>query len=204
MELAFDEIRAANAVGLLKPHQQLAFGAACCERILPNYRVFSEEVKWGDSEPLRKALDFAWLACQDLAPEPKTVQALLAACENNAPDSEDFDSLYTSSAQDAVFAICSLLDFLLTGNSSHVVNAARYATDSIDLIVQERDDLSPQDPGLEQKILQHPLMQQELRRQSRDLVDQPSRNDAGAQLIFKVRAQGERAFALPEELKCQG
>lgn len=47
---------------------------------------------------------------------------------------------------------------------------ATYATDSVDLYVQEIEGMSPVDPLLEQKILMHPLMQRELRQQEDDLT----------------------------------
>ena len=118
---------------------------------------------------------------------------MLSWCEECAPDSEDFTSLYTSFAQDAVFAICSLLDFLLDGDVARIVGVARFSTDSVDLIVQEREAMDPRDPLRERKILEHPLMQQELMRQQRDLRDasQISPSDRGALLAVRSRAQRE-------------
>ncbi len=41
--------------------------------------------------------------------------------------------------------------------------------DSVDMYVQELEDMDPADPELEEKILAHKLMQEELRRQREDL-----------------------------------
>lgn len=192
-EPAFDESRMTAAVVSLETHQQLALGAVCCERSLRNYYRFREEAKWGDPEPLTRALNVAWWACRGFRTESNVVQELLVACEKVAPHSEDFDSIYTSAAQDAVFAICSLLDFLLEEDSGRIVNAARYATDTLDLIIQEQEDLDPQDPDLERKILEHPLMQRELLRQKRDLTEasQLRREDTVAYSNLRARAQAE-------------
>ncbi|MGL1558168.1 hypothetical protein ACSTIJ_23390, partial [Vibrio parahaemolyticus] len=70
---------------------------------------------------------------------------------------------------DAVFAVCSLLDFVHQRDIKKLVNAVRYPTDSIDLYVQETAQMDAQDPKLESMILAHPLMQQELMRQQRDI-----------------------------------
>ncbi len=148
----------------------LAFGAACGERLLPCYRKFNEEAGWGNEAQLRTGLDLIWRRAlgRDEVSDDEVSQAL-AACEAVAPDSEEFTSLYTSSAQDAVFAICALLDYLLESELGKVVLAARYPTDSIDLLVQELEGMEAGNVDLEASILASPLMQQELRRQRRDL-----------------------------------
>jgi uncharacterized tellurite resistance protein B-like protein len=49
------------------------------------------------------------------------------------------------------------------------VQTAVYATDSVDLYVQEIENMAPNDPELERKILMHHLMQRELTEQQRNL-----------------------------------
>lgn len=193
MVAAFSEKRTLEALCKLEPHQQIAFGASCCERMLPNYETFAREVGWRDARPLRNALDVAWDACASQYLPEAVLRELLSRCDDCAPDSADFTSLYTSSAQDAVFAICSLLDFLLEGDVNRIVSIPRFSTDSVDLIVQEREAMDPRDPLRESRILGHPLMQQELARQQRDLEDASRirRGDRAALLALRARAQGE-------------
>lgn len=74
-----------------------------------------------------------------------------------------------TSAQDACFAVCGLLDYLLESDVDKIVQAATYATDSVDLYAQEIESMAPNDPQLEQKILTHRLMQRELAKQEEDL-----------------------------------
>lgn len=200
MEAAFSEKRTLEALCKLERYQQLAFGASCCERMLPNYERFAREVGWRDARPLRSALDAAWDACTSQRLPEAGLRELLSQCEDCAPDSESFTSLYTSSAQDAVFAICSLLDFLIDGDVSRVVSIPRFSTDSADLIVQEREAMDPRDPLRESKILEHPLMQQELARQRRDLEDASRipRDDRAALLALRARAQHEPNLAIVE------
>src|SRR4029079_8952292 len=165
MEPALNSARTRAALSRLRPHQQLAFAAARCERMLPNYETFMREVGWGDVRPLRSALDSVWLACEDKTSSAADMRALLSECEKSAPDADDFESLYVASAQDAVFAICAVLDFLLDDDLDRLVRAPQLATDPVDLVVQERENMDSADPRLERKILEHPLMQQELQRQ---------------------------------------
>lgn len=192
METAFDDRRLLEELSKMEPLQQLIFGAACCERMLPGYELFMLEAAWGNIQPLRDALDAVWSTGAQASSKVEW-STLLMRCEQCAPDSEDFGSLYTSAAQDATFAVCALLEFLLDGDPSHVVGAARFSIDSIDLIVQERENMDPRDADREQKILEHRLMQQELVRQQRDLAQAMSipQGDTAALAAFRMQARGE-------------
>ncbi|NUQ77789.1 MAG: DUF416 family protein [Polyangiaceae bacterium] len=201
METAFNNQKTRNMLSKLRVHQQLALGAACCERMLPSYEAFVQEVGWGDIAPLRRALDAVWKACEEKPLSNLELRDLLSQCEMCAPNSEDFDSLYTSLAQDAAFAICALLDFLFDGDLNRIVSVFQMATDSVDLIVQEREGMDPRDSFRESKILKHPLMQQELVRQRRDIAEANTIEigDTAARLIFRSRARSESNLVL--ELK---
>lgn len=153
----------------LDSKRQLAFGAVCCERMLPNYLAFQQDAGWGDLTPVRKALDCVWASLYGQPLNSQEIRKVTASCEAAAPNSEDFVSLYVTSVQDACFAVCGLLEYLLESDVGKVVQAATYATDSVDLYVQEIENMVPNDPQLEQKILTHPLMQRELAQQEKDL-----------------------------------
>ncbi len=192
MEAAFDDQRTLEMLSELQVHQQLAFGAACCERMLPNYEAFMQEVGWGDINPLRRALDAVWEACEERHPSNRELRDLLSQCEKCAPNSEDITSLYVSSAQDAAFAICALLDFLLNGDLNRIVSVPQMSTDSVDLIVQERENMDPRDPLREWNILNHPLMQQELVRQRRDIAEASTIKIGDKAALLTLRSQARR------------
>jgi len=71
MESAFSEKRILDVLSRMAAHQQLTFGAACCERMLPNYEIFVREVGWRDAGPLRNALAAAWAACDSEGPSDR-------------------------------------------------------------------------------------------------------------------------------------
>lgn len=200
MEAAFNDKRVREAIEPLQDHQQLVFGAACCERMLPNYIAFMRESDWGDELPLRKALDWAWAACEGAHFQNADLRDLLSQAEKCTPDTDCFASLLVSAAQDAVFAICALLDFLLDADLERLMSVPRLSTDSVDLIVQERESMDARDPLREQKILEHPLMQQELVRQKRDLAEARniSATDRTALNAFRTRAQHESNLVVAE------
>ncbi len=149
--------------------RQLAFGAACCERLVPNYSAFQKDTGWGSIQPIREALNIVWSSLCGYCPNSKDIKQLLASCEAVAPNSDDFKSSYVSFAQDADFAVCGLLDYLLESNIEKISQAAIYATDSVDLYVQEIENMDPNDVKFEHNILTHRFMQRELQRQKDDL-----------------------------------
>ena len=164
----------------LDSKRQIAFGAICCERLLPNYLAFQKDAGWGDINPIRKALDLVWFYLNGETRNIQEIKDLTDSCESVAPSSDDFESLYVTSAQDACFAVCCLLDYLLENDVGKIVQVATYATDSVDLYVQEIENMAPNDPELEQKILTHQLMQKELTQQEENLkaIEQASALDS--------------------------
>ncbi|WP_179958294.1 DUF416 family protein [Chitinimonas arctica] len=166
---AFDGATLKARLTKLDGNRQLAFGAFCCERLVPNYIAFQQDTDWGDFSSLRKALDIVWKFLSGESVSVQEIKNATQACELAAPSSDDFASLYVSSAQDACFSVCSLLDHLRENNVGRIVQAATYATDSVDLYIQEIEGLAPSDLLLDNKILVHPLMQRELTQQQEDL-----------------------------------
>lgn len=167
---------------------QLAFGASCCERLLPNYVAFREDTGWGDLGPIRTALDKTWKHLFGGSLTSERTRDLIESCEQVTPASDDFESLYVTAAQDACFAVCSLLDYVLDVGTDKIVRAATYATDSVDLYVQESEGLLSSDPSLEQKILNHPLMQRELEKQDQDISTLSKRPFLDIEFLEEFRA----------------
>lgn len=167
--LTYDKGEVLRQINSLPPNERLAFAAACCERLLPNYLAFKNDVGWGDEKPLRNALDRVWEYASGAVIIPDDVRALLPVCESVTPDADDFQVLLTGPAQDAVFAICNTLDYLLNGNTASLAECSAHAIDTVDLYVQETENIPPQSSDLESRIREHHLMQREIQRQCDDL-----------------------------------
>lgn len=164
----FDEKKLFEEASRIAGWSQIAFMACCCERMLPNYEYFIEDAKFGDLKLLRNALDAVWLwvGTNQL---PEDISGLVASCERQAPDTSEFRSIYTSAALDAATAIAITSEALVSPNSQRVVEVASLARDTVDLFIQERDTLDPNDPSLERLIAQSDLMQAELQAQRESL-----------------------------------
>lgn len=98
------------------------------------------------------------------------IDELARECEEVAPDTEQFSSLYASSALDAASALVETLRCCEDGDPRHGVIVGGAARDSVDMYLQMRDQLDPRAPTLEAAILRDPLMKRELERQRADLA----------------------------------
>lgn len=194
---AFSEAELRDQLGLLDESRRLAFGAACCERLLPCFLKFSDEVNWNHNGELRDALSLIWrIVVKSEESTRAQVASAIAACEAIVPSSDESSSLYVSSAQDAVFATCALLDHVLHNDFGKLVLAARYPIDSLDLLIQELEGLVPGTSSLEASILSNPLMQQELRRQRRDLEALAASESALGSPVFQNATRRELVIVL--------
>jgi len=146
------------------------FTLSCAERMLPNYRRFSEENQWGNSSVLRTALDLAWTWLESGTADRTLARKLAAECYNQAPDTADFSTILVSSALDAACSAKCVLDLLLDADVETAVEAASYARDTVDMYVQELEDMPANSPDLESRIHLHPVMQRELLNQ-RDALE---------------------------------
>jgi uncharacterized protein len=185
----------------LDKKSQLAFGAACCERLLPNYIAFVKDTGWGDIDPIRNALDLIWLYLEGKQSELTELKKNISLCESVAPDSEETQSLYVTSAQDTCFAVCCLLDHLIEQDVGKIIQVATYATDSVDLYVQVIENLKPNTPDLEQKILMHRLMQRELSQQTKDLESIEKAEGIDSKFLYQLKTSwinnGKSNLVLP-------
>lgn len=165
----FDEASLHRSLARLAPWKQVAFMASTCERMLPNFDRFAAESGVGDPRVLRRGLDAVWSWVEsDRAPDE--LGPLQDEVEWQAPNTESFSSPFTSAALDAANAVAIALDAVGDPDSASAVEVAGLARDTIDLHVQEVEDLDPNAPGLQKAIRRHPLMQAELRRQREDFA----------------------------------
>ncbi|MBK8909904.1 MAG: DUF416 family protein [Chlorobi bacterium] len=156
-----------NSLKELQYEHKIMFAAACCERMLPNYKAFSEIENWGDVSALSNALAIAW---QFVKTKDENILELIQQCENQAPDTEIFNSLYTSAALDASNSIVESLLFIVDGSFDHIELISQYAIDTIDMFIQVRDDLDfNSDPLFEKKIYNDELMIKEITKQVSDI-----------------------------------
>lgn len=156
-------------VAQLSRPQLLVFCALTCEKMLPQYSLFSEAEAWGNTKTLTNILD--------------AVYQLAKGGNNNhfdgfgdelmsvAPDLDDFEGALASYALDACCAFEEVLQYVKTAGEEHVVYNSQWSIDTVDMFVQLTEDMDPRNPMLEDMILNNIHMQTELNRQKKILSE---------------------------------
>jgi uncharacterized protein YjaG (DUF416 family) len=183
----FDPELLGKDLSALSKERRVAFCAACCQRMLPNYQKFSKIEGWGRPEVLTTALAEVWRFLDGTLFAKDRVDDLANGCQEAAPDTEEFTSLYTSSALDAASALVETLRCCDDGDPRHGVIVGTAARDSVDMYVQMRDQLDPSSPALEATILQDPLMQREIEKQRSDVVSLKTAPTLSHEVLLRLR-----------------
>jgi uncharacterized protein YjaG (DUF416 family) len=145
-------------------NKQLVFSYLTCERLYPNYVYFSDNYKFGNKKALREAINFIYnnLLINNLF-NNSDIHRHLKAVNSNIPRPENFNTILASSALDACTTVLETLDFILDKKSIRLNDVSTFATDTVDMYIQEKYNLDfNTDQEFEQKIINHPLMQKEL------------------------------------------
>jgi hypothetical protein len=137
---------------LLKPlsfQKQLVFSALICEKLLPNYIYFSQVTSWGNPLSLQKAISVIYqnVFRDDLFTSDE-MQDLISEIELITPDTEDFESILVSFALDSCTSLLGTLNFIIDRKIDNIADVATYPRDTIDMYIQEKDDLSLDDKML--------------------------------------------------------
>lgn len=180
-DLLLEQLSGCDQKGLL------TFALSCAERLFPNYLRFSLEHGWGDSQHLRDALDIAWEWLHSGRLDMVAAEQLRESCEKQAPNTEDFDSLYVSPALDAANAAANVAKLLVEPNAEIAVEVATYARDTVDMYVQELEAIPANTFDLEERIRLHPMMQRELVNQ-REALDTALSGIAFQQAVERWRS----------------
>lgn len=167
--LSFDIEKLRNRLEQLPTRHVLTFGVWLLERMLPNFVRFCVETQSEGVWVLKGVISYTWSVIET----GKTNQLnppTLTMCESITPDTEDFDSRYTSDALNAAASASYLLSFIHSNDLAHVLEIAGLARDSAYLYIDLSDDVDDNLGDLEEQIRVHPLMQAELRCQESDLA----------------------------------
>lgn len=158
-----------NQLEKLSNKHRLVFAASCCERLIPNYKIFSEEVKWGDYPFLRNCLDVIWKYILDDEINETDIIELMNDFDLIIPDTEDFESILTSAALDASCAVRQTLECCLKSNLQQLVEIASFAHDTLYMYIQVKESFDYNDPDFSKKIYSNSLMVKEIKKQISDL-----------------------------------
>lgn len=171
-------------------------GLVVCERLLPNYKAFSDQVKWGDAPYLRSVLDHAWRAVgaeMDLA----NTEDILSQTSALIPDSDDFPGPVAGLAQYAAAALCHLLESMKSNSIEHIAHIRILALDSVDAYIQVTSGSSQRLIDREdfvsewERIDNDPLMQAEIKRQKNEIEQISALKAIDREIVFRLKAENE-------------
>lgn len=144
--------------------QQVTYGAALMERMLPNLYMFHEVTDFGDPKLLRNQLNLIWQWLDKKQSCKINYNAQLAKLEPLIPDPEAFDSFGVFPAIDVTMAMISLLQGMQDKELENFENVAQLSLNAVnfycELELSEQEDIS--EGQLASAIDEHPLMQWEL------------------------------------------
>jgi uncharacterized protein YjaG (DUF416 family) len=174
MMVDFNEDKLREELSILPVNHRIAFAASCCERLMPNYMAFYCMEKWGDPAVLRRALNEVWDFLTGTPLPVEKIKELTQECIAQAPDTEDFTSLFTSAAGDASAAIAYALESCIDGNEECIALIGRLPTETLYQYLSTVNDplvgSHIADPAFEEWIAKAPLIIVELEKQQQDLA----------------------------------
>jgi uncharacterized protein YjaG (DUF416 family) len=198
----FDENKIQSILLDLPFRCQVVFAASCCERLLPFYYAFSKVENWGNPTLLENALDKIWEIARAEPFSNDELTTITEFCEASIPDSEDFTSLYTSSAQNACIAVCATLEFCMSSDVPILVSVAQMSYEAVESYLQIVNDpildAHAHDSRFDKWIETAPMLLAEIKYQQEELK-LLSEAELDNTLIEKIRYKSSRSGVQPKK-----
>lgn len=127
---------------LLSNKARILFAVITAEKLYPHYVEFQNESGWGDKDILIEATSLIYYYLIDARSVNRIeIENMLKRINRITPDTNDFSGILTSFALDACTAVISTLDYLLEQDVNHIIYVSTYATDSVDMYIQEKENM---------------------------------------------------------------
>jgi len=145
-------------------NKQVAFAYLTCERVFPNYEFFSKNYNFGDPNIMRQSIDFIYNSLNQTATiNGQQIEHLLTMVYKNTPNTNDFTTFYATICMYSGGVIYESVNLLKKTDFNRILtDISDMAINAIDCFIQERDDMDYEDINFETKILNDPLMQNEI------------------------------------------
>lgn len=144
----------------LSQWQQIAFSASLLERMLPNYKLFSEATEFGQFSVLRNQLDLVWQWLDKNNRCKINYEAQLAKLEPQIPEPENFDFFGVYPALDTCMAMVSLFQIMQDKSSDGCEYVSKLSENSVVKYVELSLEQEQASVSTEQ-VESHPLMEWE-------------------------------------------
>ena len=198
MMRTFDESQLIVSLKRLPAQLRVAFAAACAERLMPAYRLFSTPDERFVSNEVEHSLEQVWAdprPAKNAAELERQIEAVTALI----PQEDSVQGPWTqeaTNAQNAGMAVIYALRAKLTGEAQEAAWAARVAYEALDNFVINKDRIDTNKPGEEPRVLLHSLVQAELNRQERDVRELLAASDRDVAMMVNQLRDRARAEAV--------
>jgi hypothetical protein len=192
--MTYDEGALKSSLDHLPAKLQSVFAALCAERLAPAYPPFAMRNRRPPMQ-LAKLLAKLWQDLLGLAMTREDLQASLDESVALVPDDDDTFVGVPFYASDAAAAVAYAFSARLTGDAQEAAWAARRAYEALDHFVTPAYEPGIEPAPIHMSLIAHPLVEEELARQRRDLKE--LRTLSGAPLSkailqeLRARAQTE-------------
>ncbi|WP_018692256.1 YjaG family protein [Algicola sagamiensis] len=151
----FQRIRA------LPIRQQRLLSLALLERMLPNYKLFSEATQFGEYDTVQNCLDLVWEAVSHKSAKINHAR-LEEKLEELVPEPQDFDLFAVYPAVDALTGFLLYLQSVQNEEMADYVSVAKISQASVARLIEAEVESYDDPKALNQIIREHPLMQWEM------------------------------------------
>lgn len=199
--LKFDEEKIARRLGDLSPTSRLVFAAACAERLNAGYQMYAARVanRWAEAnaKTFGRAMDAVWKRAAGGQAGTPRIRRLLKECVALMPTQDEFVPKWHEHVESVGVAIAHALSTCLTEEAKDAAVTARVAYNAADEEAISAGRLDVAASGAERQIVSSRVVQEELKRQDRDLRELAAAtlrgDDAQTWEVFRRRASKDEA-----------
>ncbi|MDF0534537.1 YjaG family protein [Shewanella yunxiaonensis] len=168
--------------------QKKLFAIALCQRMLPNYQLFSDVCQFGNPAVLDTLLQLLWQSLYDNKLK-LNIELQLAKLEENTPEPENFDVYGVYPALDAVVALSSLLGALESKIEDDIINISKLSSSTVANYIEAIAPEALTEQQLEDFVFAHEVMQEERELQESLLAIIEEQPQLNAEFIKELRKE---------------
>ncbi|MGE6651091.1 YjaG family protein [Shewanella colwelliana] len=149
----------------LELEQKKLFAIALCQRMYPNYKLFSEVCEFGDPKVLDTALNLLWQSMYDNKLK-LNIDIYLERIDAVTPEPADFDVYGVYPAMDAAVALISLLSAMQSKVEDDITNISKLSSSTVANYIEATLDEDIDEDALDDFVFNHEVMLEEKALQS--------------------------------------
>ncbi|RLV59590.1 DUF416 family protein [Parashewanella curva] len=172
----------------LNLHQKQVFAIALCQRMYPNYALFSQVCEFGNPQVLKTTLDLLWQKQYDRKLK-FNLELYLERLDEVVPEPENYDVYGVYPAVDAVVALTSLLSAIQSKIEDDITNISKISSSTVASYIEATCEQEFEtEEQIEDYVFAHPAMDEEREVQAK-LLDVIESNFLSPEFIKELRSE---------------